>query len=93
MTANSALLDALVSEILRINPLQRSFIESSLSDAQDTEVADVESYIGYGLSQGLSLDYLAHCYDLIVKDTLREQLFFQRHKRYRYSTFEEVAEA
>lgn len=91
MTTDSHLLTELVTEIIGINPLQRSFIESSLKDVLDEEMADLGAYINYGLSQDLSLNYLAQCYDLIVKDTLREQLYFQRHKRYRYSTFAEVA--
>lgn len=93
MIQDEKLLQELITEIIRINPLQQNFIESSLNDALKEEKANIESYIRYGQSQGLTLEYLANCYDLIVKDTLREQLYFQRHKRYRYSSFSEVAES
>ena len=84
-------IDELTSRIFEINTLQYDFIESSLVDAHTEELNDLEAYLSYCESQGLSLTYLAQCYDLIVKDTLREQLYFQRYKQYRHSTFAEVA--
>lgn len=91
MTGNSHLVDELTGEILRINPLQRNFIVESLQDVREDELGDFDAYIGYAESLGIGMEYLAECYDLIVKDTLREQMFFQRHGRYRFSTFDEVA--
>jgi 2-polyprenyl-3-methyl-5-hydroxy-6-metoxy-1,4-benzoquinol methylase len=38
------------------------------------------------------LEFLADSYNLIVNDTLKEQLYFQRNKKYRYSTFDEVSD-
>lgn len=84
-------IDALTEHIVRINPLQRSFIEQSATDIRDVERRDLDAYIRFADSSGMDAEYLAGCYDLIVKDTLREQMFFQRHGRYRYSTFDEVA--
>jgi len=85
--------DTLLAEIVRINPLQSSFIESSLDGATQDDVRDLNDYIVFCERNSLGIPYLAECYDLIVKDTLREQLYFQRHKRYRYSTFAEVADS
>lgn len=93
MTKEVPSLNALIQQIARINPLQSRFIASSLEDVNDSELDDLVAYVSYAQAQGLSVDYLADCYDLIVKDTLREQLYFQRHKRYRYSTFDEVAKS
>lgn len=87
------LLPDLVTCILARNPLQSSFISQSVAHILADELEDLTSYLTFGLSRGLSMDYLAECYDLIVKDTLREQLYFQRRGRYRYSSFKEVAEA
>lgn len=86
-------LRALIERIASINPLQSKFISQSLGDAHESELQDLAAYISYGCSIGLTVDYLAECYNLIVKDTLREQTYFQRHKRYRYSSFDEVAAA
>lgn len=93
MSNSRPLLDELVQQIIRINPLQSKFLAASISGASDEELDDLIAYIAYSQGEGLSLEYLAASYDLIVKDTLREQVYFQRHKRYRYSTFDEVADS
>ncbi len=79
-------MDSLLGEIVRINPLQSRFIEDSLDGASSEELQDLAEYVRFCEVNSLDIRYLAQCYDLIVKDTLREQLYFQRHKRYRYST-------
>ena len=93
MSKDMALLEALIEQITIINPMQLRFLESSLEGALEAELDDLFAYISYAKTQCLPVDYLAECYDLIVKDTLREQLYFQRHGRYRYSTFDEVAKS
>jgi 2-polyprenyl-3-methyl-5-hydroxy-6-metoxy-1,4-benzoquinol methylase len=93
MTNNTASLDELIRLITLKNPLQSRFIAASLEGAFENELEDLAAYLSYAKTQGLTVEYLADCYDLIVKDTLREQLFFQRHGRYRYSSFDEVAES
>ena len=85
--------DSLLGEIVRINPLQSRFIEESVDGASSEELQDLGEYVRFCEVNSLDISYLAQCYDLIVKDTLREQLYFQRHKRYRYSTFSEVADS
>lgn len=89
----SQTISALLREIVRINPLQSSFIASSLDDVTPDELEDLDRYLEFCAQRSLDIGYLAQCYDIIVKDTLREQLYFQRHGRYRYSTFDEVADA
>jgi len=93
MSNSQTLLHELVEQIISINPLQSKFLEASISGATEEELDDLLAYVGYSQGEGLSLEYLASSYDLIVKDTLREQIYFQRHKRYRYSTFDEVADS
>ena len=91
MTDYQDSLNALVDQIVRINPLQSKFLSASLVGAEESELGDLAAYVSHCRGMGLAVEYLAECYDLIVKDTLREQLYFQRNKRYRYSTFDEVA--
>jgi len=91
MSAVTGRIQALTENIVNINPLQRNFISESVTDIRDEEMRDLDAYIGYTESLGIESLYLAGCYDLIVKDTLREQMYFQRHGRYRHSTFDEVA--
>ena len=91
MTATSSRIDALTENIVRINPLQKNFIAESVTEIREEEMQDLQAYIEFATSAGLDTSYLAECYDLIVKDTLREQLYFQRHGRYRHATFDDVA--
>lgn len=88
---NNALLAQLLTEIGRINPLQTRFLEQSLSDLTEHEICTFFQYLNYCLAHGITIEYLAKSYDLIVKDTFREQVYFRRHGHYRYRTYDEVA--
>ncbi len=81
----------LIEKILEENPVHRKVLEASVQQLTGDEVQLLESYISYCLEKGLTLDYLAESYLILVMDTFREQMYFQQHKKYRYSTFAEVA--
>src|SRR4051812_26217116 len=81
----------LVEKITELNALQGDYIANVLADMPATEREGLEAYFSYCLNRGSNYDYLASAYDQIVKDMLREQIFFRKHKRYRYATFAEVA--
>jgi 2-polyprenyl-3-methyl-5-hydroxy-6-metoxy-1,4-benzoquinol methylase len=85
--------NALIKAIGAINPLQVAFLDTSLRDMEEDERTALESYLDFCHGNGFDIGYLAKCYDVIVKDTLREQIFFQRHKRYRHSSYAEVADS
>lgn len=85
------LISSLLDEIISINRLQRKFLESSVSKLSGEDYQLLEAYIRYCADNGIGLSYLSQSYDLITKDTLREQFYFRRRKRYRYSTYAEVA--
>ena len=84
-------MDTLVKMIVKKNPMQKGFLQSALTHLTESERVQLEDYIAFCDGQGIPLDYLADSYNLLVNDTRREQMFFARHKRYRYSTFAEVA--
>lgn len=84
---------ALVREIGALNPLQEQFVRSSAGELDQEEREWFAAYLHYSEDSGLDMRYLASCYDVIVKDTLREQMFFQRRKRYRCSSYKEASEA
>ena len=71
--------------------MQNNFLTGSIRSITASEAASMEEWLEYCVSQGASLPYLSASYDLFVRDTMREQMFFARHKRYRYSTYEEVS--
>ncbi len=81
----------LLDEVLRLNPMHKSFIGGSLRKLTNEERTGLDNYVEFLVgAEHLSVPYIASCYDLIVKDTFREQLYFMRNKRYRYSTYDEV---
>jgi 2-polyprenyl-3-methyl-5-hydroxy-6-metoxy-1,4-benzoquinol methylase len=87
------LVDGFASLVIADNPLHTSFIKRSLDSMREDTHAELTDYLNYCVSVGLSLEYLATCYNTIVNDTLMEQLFFEENKRYRWSRFEELADA
>lgn len=81
----------LLARIKAQNAMQAGLLDAAVASLPAEEGAELESYIAYFLADGADLDYLAASYDLIVKDTLREQLYFRRRGRYRFATYAEVA--
>lgn len=86
-------INLLVEAVIARNPLQRPFLQASLAGLAESEAQELESYVLYCMGQGVGVDYLATCYDTIVRDTLREQVYFQRHGHYRCSSYAEVADS
>lgn len=84
-------INGLVSIVVEKKPMHSSFINSSIRRLSPDEVRSFDEYLHYCLSEGKGLDYLAESYLTLVNDTIREQIYFQRHKRYRYARFEDVA--
>lgn len=82
---------AMFSVIHVRNPMHHRFVLGAASRLTPAEVERLDRYIDFCLSRGLSHEYLAASYLTVVNDTLREQAYFRKHKRYRYSTFAEVA--
>jgi 2-polyprenyl-3-methyl-5-hydroxy-6-metoxy-1,4-benzoquinol methylase len=83
-------IDALVQEILKINKLQKNFLESAVSKISANDSRLFKKYLKYCSEQDLTLEYLARCYDLIVQDTFNNQLYFKRHGKYKNSSYAEV---
>lgn len=81
----------LISIIVEKNRLHKKFLESSLSKATHEEVKDLNLYLDFCENIGLNLEYLSECYLTIVEDTLEEQIYFRKHKKYRYASFQDVA--
>lgn len=89
-TLISPLIHELIQEILKINKLQRNFLSSSLQTLSENDANLFTRYLMYCLNQQRTLEYLARCYDLIAKDTFKQQLYFKRHGKYKYSSYTEV---
>ncbi len=79
-----------IRQVIEQNPLQEKFLEMSLREISPENLDDFESYLEYCLRQGTSEQTIADAYNTIVKDTLTEQMYFKRHRKYRYSKRSEV---
>jgi 2-polyprenyl-3-methyl-5-hydroxy-6-metoxy-1,4-benzoquinol methylase len=82
----------LVEHIKTLNKFQKGSIDSTVAMLSDEEIQLFDSYIKHFISTGVTIEFLAESYDLFVKETNKEQFYFLRHKKYRYSSFKEVAE-
>ena len=75
------------------SPLQEKAILQSLGNATKTELDYLDNYLYYCEKNNLTMPYIAECYLLIIEDMMREQLYFLKNKKYRFSTFDEVADS
>ena len=86
-------IDSLRDAIADRNQKHKPFLDNALGMLSADEKTALSEYVTFCLEDGLDIDALADSYDVIVEDTLREQLHFLRHKSYRNSTFSEVADS
>ncbi len=82
----------LTSSILEANPVHRRFMDNAMAANLPSEREHLEQYLSFCVSQGLSIEFLAECYLVILGDTLREQVYFKKHGNYRYHSFAQVAD-
>lgn len=87
-----ALIAELVGRILRDSPMQSGSLWQTVGALSPEECGELEAYVRHCQDSGIGLDRLSEAYRVISADTLREQVYFRRHGRYRYSTFAEVAD-
>lgn len=87
-----ALLGGLIERIVRDSPMQSGALQKTMQALSAEEREDLGHYVRFCVEHGIGLDRLSEAYRVISTDTLREQVHFRRHGRYRYSTFAEVAD-
>lgn len=83
--------EQLAQVIFSILPYHKKQLQNTLKLLKQEELDDLESYLVNCLHQGLSIHYLAQCYETIMSSVLLETAYFQKYKTYRHSKFEEVA--
>lgn len=82
----------LITAVGKETPLHRDFMDRSLSQLTDEELERFETFLEFCEHRGKTLGYVATCYLTIVNDTLAEQMYFLRNKKYRASNYAEVAD-
>ena len=83
--------DDLAARIVASNPTTARMLQGSVAALADDERRELEAYLAHVAESGAPMDFVAEAYNTIVRDTLREQMFFRRHGRYRYARYDEVA--
>lgn len=88
----SLLIDDFVAKVVLLNPSHQSFLRDSLQGMRADAREALQGYLEYCVAKGLAMDYLVLSYNTITVDMQVEQIHFRRNKRYRFSTFAEVAD-
>lgn len=91
MIDRNNLLERFVDQVLADNPTHSNFLNTSIASMPEESRKELLDYVEYCLSREISLTYLADCYNTVTTDTQREQIYFYRHGKYRYSSFQEAA--
>ncbi|OGT09884.1 MAG: hypothetical protein A2X77_04765 [Gammaproteobacteria bacterium GWE2_42_36] len=84
-------INILIDEITSKNKAHKKFLYAEREELFQDEVNNLEVYIQCCLNMGLSIQYLADAYNLLVNDAIKEQIFFEKNKRYRYCNYADVA--
>lgn len=84
---------ALLDAVTEMFPVHEAYIERALDNATGEELERLSGYLEFCAAKGLDNEYLADCYLTIVADTVDEQIYFNENKKYRHSTFAEVADS
>jgi SAM-dependent methyltransferase len=84
------LVEDLAEQIQAADNVQGKFITESLPGLAPDERKEFNRYLHYRLAGGASVKTLAGAYLGMVDDIMGEQLYFARHRRYRYSRLSEV---
>lgn len=82
----------LVDAISLARPKHDGYLRAALGDLTDSEMHEMEQYLQYMIEQGENTESFCNAYCALLDQTLEEQLYFQRHLKYRYSRFSEVAD-
>ncbi|MEE9139717.1 MAG: class I SAM-dependent methyltransferase [Alphaproteobacteria bacterium] len=57
------------------------------------EKTDLEEYLNFLSDGGYDVDHMVACYLTVLDDTVNEQLYFAKERRYRHSSFSEVKDS
>jgi 2-polyprenyl-3-methyl-5-hydroxy-6-metoxy-1,4-benzoquinol methylase len=81
----------LAAAVVSANPMHKDFVARAFAQLTPEEFARFELFLEFCEHRGASVQHVASCYLTVVDDTLGEQMYFLRHKKYRHSSYAEVA--
>jgi ubiquinone/menaquinone biosynthesis C-methylase UbiE len=82
-----------IAAVVASNPIQGNYIAGCYDSLVGEEKESFTAYLEFLIRRGLPLSYLVECYNTIVEDIKREQMYFLRNKKYRYSSYAEVCDS
>lgn len=85
-------LDLLVEKMDITNNPCRKHLKQALAELTKDEVEGLNKIVEMFLKQGISLEDQCFAYKQMLDMTIEESKFFMEHGKYRYSTFDEVAD-
>lgn len=80
-------------ELSDLLPRYAGNIKDSFDSLNEDMMLFLEQLLNVYDSQNRNIKFLAECYAFILKETMREQMYFAKHKDYRCHTYAEVADA
>jgi len=84
---------SLIDNIGKINKFQQKYLKKSFLLLTDQEKDDFRNYVTYCESVGKSVKFLANAYNLMTKSALKEQIYFKKYDKYRFSRLAEVEDS
>ncbi len=90
MAINMSIVTDLIDIISQGNDLQRKYIKKIFQLLTTSELQEFEKYIEYCQLEGKNLEYLADAYNILNRSALKEQIYFKKKNKYRYSSLLEV---
>lgn len=85
-----SLLPKLEEAIIEQMPHQKNKVKELFAKLDDQMRDMLNTYVSFQLFQGETIEYLAKSYTMLLKETMKEQIYFAKHGCYRYRTFDEV---
>lgn len=86
-----SLTDKFIETVIETNPPHLNYLTGCREELTAREKTLFENYLLFLLGVGLDFTYIAECYNTIVNDIKREQIYFLKNKKYRYSLYKEVS--
>jgi len=82
--------EKLINYISQKNPLHKNFLEKSLQDISGEELQHLEHLISFYEFCGNTIEQIAEKYLKLLYYIMKEQVYFNKCNKYRYSSFKEI---
>ncbi|MDD3138168.1 MAG: methyltransferase [Lachnospiraceae bacterium] len=85
-------IDVLKCSLKKAIPFQKDKIKNYFDSLDNDLINFLTRYINVCLFNNISIDYMAESYAFILKQTMKEQMYFLKNKQYRYKKYDDVSQ-